>query len=78
MVPWLPLWIVAYASTGAAGVRRLLHAVAHHTGVPIIVVAAAALVVSWRWAKRALRLAFEVAFVTALLLAATRLGWIRW
>jgi hypothetical protein len=49
-----------------------------HTGVPALVVAAVMLVVGWRILKRSARLAMEVALVTALLLAATELGWIHW
>jgi hypothetical protein len=44
----------------------------------VVVVAAIALVVSFRLARQAVRLAFQVAIVAALLAVATRLGWIRW
>ena len=48
------------------------------TGLPALAVAAAALVVGYRVLRRSLRFAIEVAVVTAILLAATRLGWLRW
>ena len=71
-----PHWL---ASIGLKhGLRQLLEAVAKHTGLPVIVVAAIALVVSWRVAKRAWHLVIELALALALLLAATKLGWIRW
>jgi hypothetical protein len=41
-------------------------------------VGAIALVLSWRLVKRTFRLAVEVAVAVALLIAATRLGWVRW
>jgi len=50
----------------------------HHTGLPVVLVAAVALVVTWRLLKRGVRLAVEVALALALLVAATRLGWLRW
>ena len=48
------------------------------SGLPVVVVAAIAVVISWRLAKRSARLAVEVTVVTAALVAATRLGWIAW
>ena len=64
-----------------AGLRHFLQWVTQHTGIPVVVVAAVLLVVSWKlakYAKRARRLALEIAVVTALLLLATHFGWIRW
>jgi hypothetical protein len=49
-----------------------------HTGLPVIVVAAIAIVVSWRVFRRTLRFAVQVLLTVAVLLVATRLGWIRW
>lgn len=49
-----------------------------HTGVPALVVAAVLVVVGYRVLKRSARFAVEVALVTALLFAASELGWIRW
>lgn len=63
---------------GIAGVRFGLRWASHHTGLPIILVAAAALVMSWRIFKRTVRFAVEVAFALGLLAAATRLGWVTW
>lgn len=60
------------------GLRHALHWASQHTGLPAVVVAAIALVVSWRIFRRAMRFAVEVIVVTALLLVATRLGWIAW
>lgn len=60
------------------GLREAVRWGAHHSGLPVVVVAALALVVSFRVVKRAARLAVEVVLATAVLLAATRLGWIVW
>jgi hypothetical protein len=49
-----------------------------HTGMPAILVAAIAIVVSWRLFKRSVRFAVEVVAVVAILLVATRLGWLTW
>jgi hypothetical protein len=49
-----------------------------HTGLPVIVVAAIALVVSWRIFRRSLRFVVEVTIAVALLLVATRIGWLHW
>jgi low affinity Fe/Cu permease len=58
--------------------RHALEWVAHHTGVPVLLVAAVAIVVSWRIFKRSVRLVIEVGVALALLLVATKLGWISW
>ena len=58
--------------------RHWLHWISGHTGVPILLVAAVAIVVSWRVAKRAARLLVEVALVMLALVVATRLSWIHW
>ena len=47
---------------------------AHHTGLPVILVAAIPLVLSWRLLKRTLRLTVEVVIALALLVVATRWG----
>jgi len=51
---------------------------AHHTGLPIVLLGALALVASWHLFRRTTRFAIEVALAAAALLAATRLGWIAW
>jgi hypothetical protein len=61
-----------------SGARTALHWVASHTGLPVIIVAAIAIVVSWRIFRRSVRLAFEVIVALALLLVGTKLGWISW
>jgi hypothetical protein len=73
-----PRWAHGWPSAGLAGVRLGLRWASHHTGLPLILVAAIALVLSWRLLKRGVRLAAEVAFALALLLVATRLGWVTW
>ncbi len=49
-----------------------------HTGLPVILVAAIALVVSCRVFRRSVRFVVEVTIALALLLVATRIGWIHW
>jgi NCAIR mutase (PurE)-related protein len=58
--------------------REGLHWVAQHTGVPVILVAAVGIVVSWRIFKKTARIAVEVALVLVVLVIATKLGWISW
>jgi hypothetical protein len=62
----------------AAGARAVVRWSAHHSGLPVILVAALALVLSWRVIRRTFRLAFEVVIALALLVVATRLGWLTW
>jgi len=69
-----PEWLPA----GLAGIRTGLRWAAHHSGLPLILVAAIALVVSWRLFKRGVRFGLEVALALALLVVATRLGWVTW
>jgi hypothetical protein len=56
---------------------RVVHLLARHTGVPAVLVAAMTLVVAFRLARRAIHLVFEVTLALALVLAATKAGWIR-
>lgn len=51
---------------------------AAHSGIPVIVIAAVALVISVRVARRWARFVVEVAFALGALLVASRLGWVRW
>ncbi|MGO9835590.1 MAG: hypothetical protein ACLP1X_15390 [Polyangiaceae bacterium] len=67
---WLP--------AGLGGVRAGLRWASHHTGLPLILLAAIALVVSWRLVKRGARFGVEIAVALGLLAAATRLGWVTW
>ena len=73
-----PQRMLAWVSPAQHGLREALRWGAHHSGLPVVVVAALALVLSYRLAKRAARLAVEVVLATTLLLVATRLGWIAW
>lgn len=47
-----------------------------HTGVPAVVVAATALVVSYRLFRRALRFAVEMTIAMTIVLVATKMGWL--
>jgi predicted neutral ceramidase superfamily lipid hydrolase len=74
VVAWMAL---AYHAV-TTGVLHALHSVSDHTGIPVVLVAAVALVLSFRFARRGARLALEVAVALALVLLATKLGWIHW
>jgi hypothetical protein len=65
---WAPLEVV----------KGWLRWVSHHTGLPVILVAAIALVVSWRLVRHTARFAVQVLLTLLALLVATRLGLIRW
>jgi hypothetical protein len=71
-------WLTRAYHGGMAGVTSALKEISQHTGIPVVVVAALALVLSYRAVRRATRLAGEVAIALALVLAATKLGWIHW
>lgn len=73
----LPGLHVAASCAGSAS-RVVVRFVAQHSGLPALLVAAVLLVVGWRLLRKTLRFAVEVAVVTAALVAATQLGWIRW
>jgi hypothetical protein len=69
---------LGWISQGTALLRVALRWGAHHTGLPIVLVAAIVLVASGHLVKRTMRFGVEVALALGLLLAATRLGWIVW
>jgi len=75
--PLDPRWI-GWVPSATGGVRAALRAIAHHTGLPVVVVAAVGLVLSWRFLRRTLPMLIEVALAVALLVVATRFGWVRW
>ncbi len=78
----LPVSWIASALAHASGLgtiaRTAVRFVAHHTGLPALVVAAVLLAVGYKLFKRTARFAVEVAVIGCLLVAATELGWIRW
>jgi hypothetical protein len=74
---WLPkLGPAGVRAVG--GVRTVVRWGAHHSGLPVILVGALTLVLSWRVIRRSFRLALEVVIALALLVVATRLGWLTW
>ncbi len=73
-----PHRLLGWFAPAGAGLRAMLRWGAHHSGLPVVVVAALALVLSFRLAKRVARLAVEVTLATVLLVVATHLGWIAW
>ena len=70
MATWLP-W-------AGDSLRAAVHWGSDHTGLPTILVAAMAMVVSFRMFRRSVRFAVEVVVCVALLACATKLGWIHW
>jgi hypothetical protein len=76
-----PSRLVPFASSWPGlgeGIRAALRWGAQHTGLPVVLFTAIALVASWHVFRRTLRFALEVAIAVAALLLATRLGWIAW
>jgi hypothetical protein len=73
-----PRRMLSWASLASPGLRQALRWGSQHTGLPVILVAAIAMVVSWRAFKRSVRFVLEVAVAVAFLAIATRFGWIRW
>jgi glucan phosphoethanolaminetransferase (alkaline phosphatase superfamily) len=73
-----PGWTHGLEPVIGPSMRTALRWGSEHTGLPIILVAAIAMVVSWRAFKRSLRFVIEVVVAVALLAVATRLGWITW
>jgi hypothetical protein len=71
-------WLPRIGPTAAGGLRAALRWGAQHTGLPVVLVAAISIVLSWRILKRTVRLAVEVVIALALLVVATRLGWLSW
>jgi hypothetical protein len=71
-------WLPKLGPAAEGGVRAVVRWGGHHSGLPVILVAALTLVLSWRVIKRSFRLALEVVIALALLVVATRLGWLTW
>jgi hypothetical protein len=76
-LPRVPPWAVAWLQSEGSAACRTLRTIAGRTGLPISLVAALALVLCFRIARRAGHLALELVLAVALVLAATRAGWIR-
>ena len=75
LIAWAAL---AWANFTGGGVRAALRWASVHSGLPVLFVAAIALVASWHLFKRTLRFAIEVAVAAALLFVATELGFLHW
>ena len=73
-----PHWMLGLGPALGGPLRTALRWGSHHTGLPLILVAAIALVVSWRLFKRSVRFVIEVVLAVAALAFATRLGWVHW
>jgi hypothetical protein len=73
-----PARLVVWGALVGGNLREGLRWASQHTGLPVIVVAAIALVLSWRIVKQTLRFALQVALALALLLGATKLGLVSW
>lgn len=71
----LPL-VFAWSHSATQALKTAVTFAALHTGVPTVVVAAGALVVSYRFFKRAVRVAIEMTIAMTIVLIATKMGWI--
>ncbi len=76
-LPRLAVWASMTFRAGWGGAGKALSALSQHTGIPVVVLAAVGLVISFRVARRASRLALEFAVALVVLVTATRMGWIR-
>jgi len=72
--PFDPHRLLAWAPVAAGPLRAALRWGSEHTGLPMMLVAAIAIVVAWRTFKRTLRFALQVVLCVAGLALATRLG----
>jgi uncharacterized membrane protein YdfJ with MMPL/SSD domain len=83
--PW-PAWQSLHALTGPWNrfapigdwLRHALVTIAQRAGIPVVVVAAIALVLSLRIARRAVRIVVEIAVAAVILAVATQHGWVHW
>jgi hypothetical protein len=66
------LWLAVFGSF-----REGVLLASRHSGVPAVLVASVAIVIAFRTARRALHFAAETAFVCAVLIFCTSMGWIR-
>jgi hypothetical protein len=71
-------WLIGTGTHFGGSLRTSLRWCSQHTGVPVIVVAAVALVLAIRLARRWAHFALEVVVTVGVLLCATRLGWVKW
>jgi hypothetical protein len=69
--------LISFGHRAGAEAARVVNLLARHTGIPAVLVAAISLVVAFRLARRAIHLVVEVTLALALVLAATKAGWIR-
>ncbi len=70
-----------HALTGRLGpvadwARHALATIARQAGIPVVVVAAIALVLSLRIARRAVRIVIEITVAAVILAVATQHGWV--
>ncbi|HEX3343389.1 MAG TPA: hypothetical protein VHS09_02400 [Polyangiaceae bacterium] len=73
-----PHRVLAWAPAAGEPLRAALRWGSGHTGLPVMLVAAIAIVVAWRTFKRTLRFVVQVVLCVAALAVATRFGWITW
>jgi hypothetical protein len=73
-----PQRMLAGGEAMGPALRAALRWGSEHTGLPAILVAAIALVVSFRVMKRTLRFVIEVVLCVALLVVATKIGLLQW
>ena len=73
-------WAIACMVAGAVvdWGMSIARALAERTGLPVVLAAAMAVAVSYRVARRAWRLVFQVSVVALALVVATELDWLSW
>jgi hypothetical protein len=70
-------WL-AWTQMLGGSLRGMLSWAAQHTGLPVVLIAAIALVGSWHLFRRSLRFAIEIALTATFLLVLAKLGLLRW
>ena len=70
-------WITAVGA-GGGSLRHLLRWASRHSGIPVVLVAAIGIVISYRIVRKMARLVFEITVAAVVLFAVSKLGWITW
>ena len=77
-VPHLSSWIASAAGAAGGTVRHGLRLASRHSGIPVVILAAVGIVISYRIVRKLARLVFEITVAAAVLLVVSKLGWITW
>jgi hypothetical protein len=76
-LPFDPMWLTPFGLVGAS-LKDIVRWTSQHTGLPVVLIAAVAMVIAWRVFKRSVRFLVEVAIALTVVFVATKLGWMAW